>query len=263
MARPTKQGIDYFPLDCQFDNNIEMLLIEKGANGLAVLISIWQMIYSNEGYYILDNKDLHLLIKRKIGVDINDVSDCINVCLSRNIFSEKLHKKHKILTSRATQKRYFDAAKKKKGVNVNKELLLIDVSVYENLVYSNANGDKSSGNATKEEVDVKVNIKEKVDSIFSFWKETWKHPRSVMDDKRKKLITTALKNYSVEDLKLAITGCSKTPHNIGKNDNSQIYDGLHIILKDSDNIERFIGNAGLSINQGNGPHRKQLSNGEA
>lgn len=102
-----------------------------------------------------------------------------------------------------------------------------------------------------------------VGSVFDFWKTSLNHPRSVMDDKRKKLITTALKNYSVEDLKLAITGCSKTPHNMGKNDNSQIYDGLHIILKDSDNIERFMGNAGLSLKRDNEPHRKPLSIGEA
>ena len=105
--------------------------------------------------------------------------------------------------------------------------------------------------------------KEEIDTVFEFWKTTMNHPRSVMDDKRKKFITAALKNYSVDDLKISITGCSKTPHNIGQNDNNQRYDGLHIILKDSDNIERFIGNAGLSLKQGNEPHRKPLSNGRA
>ncbi len=50
MARPTKQGIDYFPLDCQFDDKTEMYLIEKGVVGLCVMVTIWQMIYSGEGY---------------------------------------------------------------------------------------------------------------------------------------------------------------------------------------------------------------------
>ncbi len=36
MARPAKQGIDYFPLDVDFDDKIEMYLIEKEAVGLAV-----------------------------------------------------------------------------------------------------------------------------------------------------------------------------------------------------------------------------------
>ena len=168
MARPTKQGIDYFPLDCQFDDKIEMYLIEKGSVGLSVMLTLWQMIYSNEGYYIEDNIDLHLLIKRRIDVSANDVSGCINVCLSRNIFNKTIYQKYKILTSKAIQKRYFDAAKKKKGVKIFKELLLICVDSYTNLVNSDENLVKVDGNATnvnvKEEVNVEVdvNVKEEL-----------------------------------------------------------------------------------------------------
>jgi len=155
MARPTKQGIDYFPLDCQFDDKIEMYLIEKGAVGLGVLISIWQMIYSNEGYYIKDSKDIHLLIKRKIDVDINEVSDCINVCLERNVFDEGKYKKHNILTSKAMQKRYFEAAKKKKSVQVDVDYLINGIDSYDNWVYSGGNAAN-----VKEEVKVKEKVKE-------------------------------------------------------------------------------------------------------
>lgn len=102
--------------------------------------------------------------------------------------------------------------------------------------------------------------KGEVEVIFEFWKTTFNHPRSVMDPKRKKLITAALKIYSVDDLKEAIIGCSKTPHNIGKNDNNQVYDGLHIILKDSDNIERFMNNAG-NKNPAGQPPMRPLENG--
>jgi len=160
MARPTKQGIDYFPLDCRLDDKIEMFLIEKGAIGLGVLISVWQMIYSNEGYYIQNGKDLHLLLKRRINVDVNEVSDCINVCLERNIFDKSLHKKHNILTSKAIQKRYFDAAKKKKEIRIINKFLLIGVSAYENLVSTRINSIDSGGNATN--VNVNVNVKEDV-----------------------------------------------------------------------------------------------------
>lgn len=167
MARPTKQGIDYFPLDCQFDEKIEMLLIEKGATGLGVLITIWQMIYINEGYYINNNKDLHLLIKRKIDVDINEVSECINICLGRQIFSETLHNKHGVLTSKAIQKRFFDAAKKKKGVNALQEYLLINVNSYENIVYSSLNPVKDSDNSTKEKEEEEVKVKIDFDEFWS------------------------------------------------------------------------------------------------
>jgi len=170
MARPTKQGIDYFPLDCALDDKIEMYLIEQGAVGFAVLICLWQMIYSNEGYYIDDSDDLHLLVKRKIDVGVNEVSDCINACLRRRIFSRDNHEKYNILTSKAIQKRYFDAAKKKKGVKVTVEYLLICVDSYQNLINSSLNLVPSGGNATNVNVEVKVKEevkkKKKVTALF-------------------------------------------------------------------------------------------------
>lgn len=153
MARPTKQGIDYFPLDCQFDDKIEMYLIEKEAVGLAVLISIWQIIYSNQGYYITNNNDLLLIIKRRINVDINEVNSCINVCLRRNIFCCEMHDKHGILTSKAIQKRFYDAAQKKKSVQIIEDYVINPVSEGINWVYV-------AGNATN--VNVKEEVKEEV-----------------------------------------------------------------------------------------------------
>ncbi len=80
-------------------------------------------------------------------------------------------------------------------------------------------------------------------SIFDFWKITFQHPQAVLDPKRQRLIRQALQSgYSVAQLCDAISGCSKTSHNMGDNDRGQCYDGLHIILRDSDQIERFIRN---------------------
>jgi hypothetical protein len=70
------------------------------------------------------------------------------------------------------------------------------------------------------------------------------HPNARLDDKRRKLIRNALKTgYAVNDLKTAILGCSYTPHNMGDNDRGQRYDGLHVIFKNADQIDRFINNA--------------------
>lgn len=81
-------------------------------------------------------------------------------------------------------------------------------------------------------------------AVFNHWKITLQHPNAVLDEKRKKLIRTALKmGYSAAQLCDAITGCSYTPHNIGDNDRGQRYDGLHVILRDADQIDRFIRNA--------------------
>jgi len=79
--------------------------------------------------------------------------------------------------------------------------------------------------------------------IFEHWKKIMSHKNAVFDDKRKKIITAALKfGYSQEQLKEAITGCSFTPHNMGSNEHGSRYDGVHLIFRDSGQIERFIHN---------------------
>ena len=83
--------------------------------------------------------------------------------------------------------------------------------------------------------------KNDVDIVFGYWKEKLNHPRANLDDKRKKNIANALKlGYGIDDLKAAIDGCSMSDWNMGANDRGRKFDGLHIILKDADNIDTFI-----------------------
>jgi len=44
-------------------------------------------------------------------------------------------------------------------------------------------------------------------------------------------------------LKAAVEGCSKTPHNMGRNDTGQRWDDLELICRDGAHVERFMGNA--------------------
>ncbi|WP_099764138.1 hypothetical protein [Janthinobacterium sp. 35] len=81
-----------------------------------------------------------------------------------------------------------------------------------------------------------------VKTIFAFWQKVMDSPRSVLDDKRKRVITKALKGYTPADICKAIRGCSKTPHNMGQNAQKTKYNGLDLILRDADHIDRFIRN---------------------
>lgn len=88
-----------------------------------------------------------------------------------------------------------------------------------------------------------INIINNINVIFEHWKSVMNHPRAKLDDTRKKAIKKALRlGYDVEQLQQAITGCSKTPFNMGDNDRGQVYDRLNLILRDADQIERFINN---------------------
>jgi hypothetical protein len=87
-------------------------------------------------------------------------------------------------------------------------------------------------------------VPDPVVSVFEHWQKIMDHPKAVLDKQRRRIIRLALdRGYSVADLCLAITGCSLTPHNCGHNDRGERYDGLHLILRSADQIDRFIRNA--------------------
>ncbi len=94
--------------------------------------------------------------------------------------------------------------------------------------------------ASQTELPVLLN---NISVIFEHWKTVMKHPNAKCDPKRRDMIANALKfGYTTEQLCQAITGCSITPHNCGENNQGQRFDGLHIILGDSEQIDRFMGN---------------------
>ena len=48
--------------------------------------------------------------------------------------------------------------------------------------------------------------------------------------------------YTVDQIKMAITGCSMTPHNMGQNDNNKKYDDIELICRDGVKVETFASN---------------------
>lgn len=105
----------------------------------------------------------------------------------------------------------------------------------------------SSDELTTSQIKKPDKFKVELQDIFEYWKEAWcKNDQSKFTDKRKKAVRARLKEgYTVEQIKLAIYGCSVTPHNNGtepKGD-GRVYDCLELICRNGDNVERFAGNA--------------------
>ena len=87
-----------------------------------------------------------------------------------------------------------------------------------------------------------------------------KNPNARLDSKRKSIILHALETgYNVTQLCEAINGCCNTPHNMGMNEQGQRYDGLHIILRDADQIDRFIRNFNQPPRQSEEDRHTQLN----
>lgn len=76
--------------------------------------------------------------------------------------------------------------------------------------------------------------------VFEHWRQTLRHFKAKATPERKRILTKALKLYSVEDLQRAITGCSRSPHHMGQNERQTVYDDLELILRDAKHIESFM-----------------------
>lgn len=81
--------------------------------------------------------------------------------------------------------------------------------------------------------------------VFDHWRREMGHERAQFDDKRRRLVNTALKlGYSADDLVKAISGYKNSPHHMGQNDRGARYDSLELILRDAGHIDqglRFFG----------------------
>lgn len=152
MARPVKEGLDYFELDCHMEEKVRLIQAEFGLKGFAIVVKLYQKIYGGFGYYCEWNEDSLLLFMSENGVSSRDeknlISEIVAACIRRNIFSEKLFNEFGILTSYGVQKRYLNAVSRREKVELIKEYLLISVGKNQDNVCIN------SINVNRNSVDV-------------------------------------------------------------------------------------------------------------
>lgn len=132
MARPTKQGLEYFALDVVMSDEVEIIEAEHGLVGFAVLIKLFQKIYSEGYYYEWEDRE-QILFSNRVSVDRNKVVSIVNDCIKWEIFDKQIYERYKILTSRRIQNHYFTSTYKRVNVEAIEEYLLIDVSDRNNL----------------------------------------------------------------------------------------------------------------------------------
>lgn len=127
------KGLEYFPLNCHMNDSVRLFEADTGLEGFAVLIKIWQSIYSGEGYFKYFDKDVCLLFSSEIGEKPDFVADIIKRALERDIFSRELFENYRILTSEGVQRRFFKCGERRKEIPVLKEYLLVPPDDFSNI----------------------------------------------------------------------------------------------------------------------------------
>lgn len=135
MARPGKEGIDYFPFDVDFfeDDKILFVTARFGVAGELAVVKLLCRIYRN-GYYIHWDEDTALLFSKVAGLESPGLANnVVSELVRRGFFDKSLLDSFSILTSRGIQERYFKACERRKSVEVNQQYLLVDFRNFKNL----------------------------------------------------------------------------------------------------------------------------------
>ena len=138
MPRPQKAGVEYFPLDVENDDKLDLIEAEFGLTGFAVIVKLYQRIYKL-GYYCEWNDEVALLFGKRLGTGGKAVSEIVSAAIRRKLFDEEIYRKYGVLTSRGIQKRYFEIVARRKNVEVEQRYLLVSrdlIPVNVNIMYA-------------------------------------------------------------------------------------------------------------------------------
>ena len=160
MARPTAKGVEYFPLNVNFRNDLKVrkLLLSCGAEAIAVLIYLLSTIYKDEGYYVEIHEDEIDLIALDVNVTPEFVLEVINKACEVRFFDVNLYENFNILTSKGIQERYLKITERRKNSVVITQFNLINV--YNNSINVNNNSINVDNNSINVYKSTQSKVKE-------------------------------------------------------------------------------------------------------
>lgn len=171
MARPVKDGVDYFPKDTHFyyDDKVRLLRAEFGAKGMYLLDYLLCEVYAKEGYYAPWSKKKSRLAAEDMGCQITPqfIDEFIEGCLRCAFFDRGVYKMFGVLTSAGIQRRYIRMFNSRDIITMKEEYWLLDLNdrkdvtggVRLKIVFKSAFGQKnpvkSTGNTQRKEKEIK------------------------------------------------------------------------------------------------------------
>ena len=182
MARPTAKGVEYFPLNVNFINDLKVrkLLLSCGAESIAVLIYLLSTIYKDEGYFVEIHEDEIDLIALDVNVTPEFVLEVIKKACEVHFFDVNLYNNFNILTSKGIQERYLKITERRKNSVVITQFNLINV--YNNSINVNNNSINVNNNS--------INVYDNEQSKVKESKEKKSKVKSLSNDSVKNVYLT-------------------------------------------------------------------------
>lgn len=187
MARPQKNGLDYFPFDVGLfhDKKVKLIKGEFGTNGVLILIYLFCSIYEENGYFKKWSKDDSILVSDEIGCGCSSgtIAEVVKGCLRRSLFDKDMFDKFSILTSSGIQRRFIRAASQREDIQIIQEYWLLNMEDKKDVPLSVFNKISFKSISTSGSID-KTN--------FNGVKTYGNHKSKVKESKEKEINTTPL-----------------------------------------------------------------------
>ena len=163
MARPVKEGLDYFPLyvDIFEDEKIEAISGEFGIKGEIIVVKLLCAIYK-KGYFILwSDLVIAQMLKRLPGISKDLLNNVVERLVLWEFFDKDLFHSAGILTSEKIQENFFEATKRRKSPKPT--LYVLDKFLEnDNSIESDVNGVNVDINTQAKGVNADINTQSKV-----------------------------------------------------------------------------------------------------
>jgi len=119
MARPTRQGIDYFPYDVDLDQDdkLGMIIGEFQIKGEILFTKLCAWIYKTNGYYTEWNEEVQLRFLRRYdycGFSVSFTNEVVPRLIKWGLFDKTVFDSFHILTSARIQQTWQEATRKRK-----------------------------------------------------------------------------------------------------------------------------------------------------
>lgn len=159
MGRNKKIGLDYFPFDIDFfqDLRIRKLIKYQGGKAVTVYALLLCNIYK-QGYYMRWDEELPFFVSEQTGFEEAYIREVIKCCLVIGLFSKELYDSEKILTSKGIQERYqkiCDLCRR------NNEICEYNIISSEDISFSSEENPVSSAKSTQSKVKERKEKKSK------------------------------------------------------------------------------------------------------
>ncbi len=126
MARPRKDGLDYYPMDVNFlgDIKVKKVIRSHGIQAVAVILHLLGTVYRDNGYYATYDEDILFITADELNLEEKYVKDVVEKLLEVDFFNREQAEKNKVLTSIGIQERYRKATERRISVDINPSLCI-------------------------------------------------------------------------------------------------------------------------------------------